>query len=222
MTHLAAIDALVSERHLLGSTFYKAWSRGDLSGEALQSYARQYYRHVAAFPTYLSAIHSASDDLATRKMVLENLIEEEAGSPNHPELWLQFAEGVGASANDVLAEKAWPETDALVATFRAACKAGTVEGLAALYAYESQIPAVCESKIEGLQAFYGAAEKSEIYRYFTVHLEADSDHAETGRAWLAANLTNENAPRAQAAVESVLSALHAMLDGVCKRHAIAA
>lgn len=221
MTHLDRIDQLVEKRHLLGSTFYRAWSRGDLSRDALQSYARQYYKHVEAFPTYLSAVHSRTSDLSTRKMVLENLIEEEAGSPNHPELWLQFAEGIGTSKEAAKNEAAWPETQALVNAFREACSEGTLEGLAALYAYESQIPAVCVSKIEGLVAHYGV-EDADTYRYFTDHLEADRDHAASGRAWLAAHLTDENAPRAEAAVEKVLTALHGMLDAVCARHAIAA
>ncbi len=221
MTHVDRIDQIVTERHLLGSAFYRAWSRGDLGTAALQSYARQYYKHVAAFPTYLSAVHSRAEDLATRKIVLENLIEEEAGSPNHPELWLEFAEGVGAKKEDAIAEEAWPETKALVDAFRSACESSTVEGLAALYAYESQIPAVCVSKIEGLVAHYGV-KNAEVYRYFTDHLEADQDHAATGRAWLEAHLTDENASRANRAVEKILAALHTMLDAVCTRHAIAA
>jgi pyrroloquinoline quinone (PQQ) biosynthesis protein C len=49
-----------------------------------------------------------------------------------------------------------PETQSLVDRFRAACRdSGTAAGVAALYAYESQIPAVSESKIEGLRNFYG-------------------------------------------------------------------
>ncbi|HEX7667638.1 MAG TPA: CADD family putative folate metabolism protein [Polyangiaceae bacterium] len=221
MSHLAQIDRVVADRHLLGSAFYKAWSRGDLTKAALQSYARQYFKHVAAFPTYLSAVHSRTEDMPTRKMILENLVEEEAGSPNHPELWLQFANGMGTPNEEVLTEQAWPETNALVEAFKSACEAGTIEGLAALYAYESQIPAVCVSKIEGLQAHYGVTD-AKTYRYFTDHLEADEDHAATGRAWLEAHLTDENAPRALAAVEKVTAALLAMLDAVCTHNAIAA
>ena len=50
---------------------------------------------MAAFPTYLSAVHAKCDDQLTRKQILSNLIDEEAGQPNHPELWLQFADSLG-------------------------------------------------------------------------------------------------------------------------------
>src|SRR2546421_8641010 len=91
------IDAQVAAKHLLTHPFYQAWTRGELSREALQDYARQYYHHVAAFPTYLSAVHANTDDQETRRQILANLVDEEAGEPNHPALWLQFAEGLGVT-----------------------------------------------------------------------------------------------------------------------------
>src|SRR5437899_353134 len=95
--YLDKIDNDIAEKHLLKHPFYLAWTRGELSRGALADYARQYYHHVAAFPTYLSAVHANSDNQTTRKQLLSNLIDEEAGSPNHPELWLKFAEGFGVS-----------------------------------------------------------------------------------------------------------------------------
>src|ERR1043166_7524241 len=98
--HLEKIDNDGAEKHLLKHPFYLAWARGALSRDALADYARQYYHHVAAFPTYLSAVHAKCEDQATRKQLLNNLIDEEAGSPSHPELWLRFAEGLGVSAGE--------------------------------------------------------------------------------------------------------------------------
>src|SRR6476659_8893074 len=89
--YLDQIDRAVAEKHLLKHPFYLAWSRGELSQDALADYAGQYYHHVAAFPTYLSAVHANCDDLPVRRQLLENLTDEEAGLPNHPERWLQFA-----------------------------------------------------------------------------------------------------------------------------------
>ena len=80
-----------------------------------------------------SAVHAKCEDQNTRKQLLNNLIDEEAGSPNHPELWLQFAEGLGVSASDVRRSEKWPETKSLIDTFRSLCRdESTAEGLAAL------------------------------------------------------------------------------------------
>src|SRR6266550_82094 len=182
--HLDQIDRDIAEKHLLKHPFYLAWTRGELSKEALADYARHYYHHVAAFPTYLSAVHAGCDDQATRKQLLDNLIDEEAGSPNHPELWMKFAEGLGLEAADVGNAAKQPETINLVDTFRSVCRDQSIaQGIAALYAYESQIPAICESKIDGLKKHYGFSDP-EHYRYFSVHVEADREHSATERKML--------------------------------------
>ncbi|MGZ5538675.1 MAG: CADD family putative folate metabolism protein, partial [Chthoniobacterales bacterium] len=192
---------------------------GELSREALTDYAQQYYHHVAAFPTYLSAVHAKCDDQATRKQILSNLIDEEAGEPNHPELWLQFAESLGATRDEVRAAEKQPETRALIDTFRTVCNRSTSEGLAALYSYESQIPSVCESKIDGLKKHYGFSDP-QSYEYFSVHIEADREHSAAERAMLQDHINNENATSVKAAVDRVLNALWELLSGVCHRHAI--
>ena len=219
--YLDKIDNDIARKHLLKHPFYLAWTRGELSTEALADYARQHYHHVAAFPTYLSAVHAKCDDQATRKQLLSNLIDEEAGSPNHPELWLRFAERLGVSDVDVRSTEKQPETKNLIDTFRSVCHdRPTAEGLAALYAYESQIPAICESKIDGLRKYYGV-NNPEHYRYFSVHIEADRAHSADERKTLSSYIDNHNLESVKASVNRVLDALWEMLSGVCRRHAIA-
>jgi pyrroloquinoline-quinone synthase len=219
--YLDEIDGDIAAKHLLKHPFYLAWTRGELSRKALTDYAKQYYQHVAAFPTYLSAAHAKCDDQTTRKTLLNNLIDEEAGSPNHPDLWLNFAEALGVSAFEARKSEKWPETENLIDTFRSVCRDGsTVEGLAALYAYESQIPSICESKIDGLKKYYGFADPNH-YEYFSVHLEADREHSAAERNLLAGYVDKQNFGSVRASVNRVLDALWEMLSGVCRRHAIA-
>src|SRR2546428_12950273 len=116
--HLDKIDNDIAEKHLLKHPFYLAWTRGELSKEALTDYARQYYHHVAAFPTYLSAVHAKCDNQPTRKQILSNLIDEEAGSPNHPQLWKQFAEGLGVQDVALANTEKQPETKEFIGTIR--------------------------------------------------------------------------------------------------------
>jgi pyrroloquinoline-quinone synthase len=220
-SYLDQIDTAIAAKHLLTHPFYLAWTRGELSREALADYARQYYHHVAAFPTYLSAVHARCDDQATRKQLLSNLLDEEGGSPNHPELWLKFAEGLGVSQAAAQRAEKWPETRHLIDTFHLACNEGsTAEGLAALYAYESQIPAICESKIDGLKKHYRFKDP-EHYRYFSVHIAADREHSAAERELLQRSINSANFQSVKASVHRVLDALWEMLSGVCRRHAIA-
>ena len=219
--YLDQIDNDIAAKHLLKHPFYLAWTRGELSKEALADYARQYYHHVAAFPTYLSAAHAACHDQATRKQLLNNLIDEEAGSPNHPELWLNFAEGLGASQSDARQSEKWSETKSLIDAFRSVCRDGsTAEALAALYAYESQIPAICESKIDGLKKHYGFSDPKH-YEYFSVHIGADREHSATERKMMGEYIGKQNFESVRASVNRALDALWEMLSGVCRRHAIA-
>ena len=190
--YLHEIDKDIAQKHLLKHPFYLAWTRGELSKEALVDYAQQYYHQVAAFPTYLSAVHANCDDQVARKQLLNNLIDEEAGSPNHSELWKKFALGLGLEHVDLAQTEKQPETKKLIEAFRSVCGQGsTAKGLSALYAYESQIPSICESKIDGLKKYYGFT-KPEDYQYFTVHIEADREHSASERELLSRYIDRSN------------------------------
>ncbi|HEX5235614.1 MAG TPA: CADD family putative folate metabolism protein [Silvibacterium sp.] len=214
------IDERVTRQHLLDHPFYQAWSRGELSLDALRDYAAQYYHHVAAFPTYLSAVHAQTEDAEVRRHILSNLMDEEAGSPNHPELWLQFAESLGLKREEVRQSARWGATRNLIEIFRNCCgERGTAAGLASLYAYESQIPSVSEKKIEGLKQFYGFT-SAEGYRYFSVHVEADREHAAAEAAQIAQLADGAQRGVALESVGEVLAGLYGLLTAVCDKHGV--
>ena len=217
---LNELDRRIQQKHLLHHPFYQAWSKGELSKECLIEYAKDYYHHVKAFPTYLSALHSHVEEPHTRRKLLENLVEEEAGTPNHPELWHQFARGLGASEAEIDAYVPSSEMQTLVSTFKSICSQGTVsEGLAALYAYESQIPTICVSKIQGLKEHYGIKD-AKVWRYFSVHIGADEEHAAVERELLNHYVKDEGASSLQAA-DRVLDCLWNFLTGLCHKYQIA-
>ena len=221
MNYIDEIDGRISAKSLLDHPFYQAWTKGELSIDSLRDYASQYYHHVKAFPTYLSAVHMQTENMETRREILKNLTDEEAGVTNHPYLWAKFGEGLGVSRDEMENVAIEPETSNLISVFRSACRdRGTAAGLAALYAYESQIPAVSETKIEGLKKFYGI-EKPETLSYFSVHIEADKEHAAVERDLLTGYVDDGNIDMVTESVDSVLDALYSMLDGVCRRHGIA-
>ncbi len=220
-TFLLDLDRQIQAKHLLNHPFYHAWSQGRLSRECLQEYAQEYYHHVRAFPTYLSAVHSHTEDAETRKEILRNLMEEEGGSPNHPELWRQFVLSLGVTSEVLDQHVPSASIQTLINEFRSICRdQGTAEGIAALYAYESQIPAICTSKIDGLKRFYGL-EKPQAWHYFSIHIAADEEHARVERALLAQHVSSQNAEISLQAAERVLNALWDFLTHMCDRYQIA-
>ena len=166
----------VMEYSMLKHPFYVAWTEGKLSKAVLREYAKQYYAHVSAFPTYVSGVHSRCEDLSIRQELLENLIEEERGAENHPELWLRFAEAFGVTREDVRAADLLPSTKDSVRSFQSLTQSADYrEGLAALLAYESQIPEVAQTKREGLKNFYGIEDERAV-AFFRVHESIDILH----------------------------------------------
>jgi len=218
---LTALDALVAEKHLLKHPFYVLWTEGKLSRENLRDYAIAYYPHVAAFPRYVSAVHSGSPDPVLRQELLENLIEEERGEANHPALWRRFAAALGADPDALMADAGVPEVRALIESFLDATREGSVaEGLAALYAYESQIPEIAKTKREGLAAFYGIEEEDAV-RFFTVHEVADVWHRQVEREALGRVAdTSEAREKALDAARRCCDALNRALDGVMRENAL--
>ncbi len=216
------IQALIDERSLLKHPFYQAWQKGELTQQHLRGYASQYYPHVLAFPQYVSAAHAICPDQGERQELLENLIEEERGDENHPELWLRFAEGVGATRDRIEAAQPLPETDALVATFRdATMRRSFAEACAALYVYESQVPEVAKTKIAGLKQFYGIDDERSL-QFFEVHIGADEIHSAVGAAMVRRHVDDEASRTAVlATARECADALWGFLDG-CHREYVAA
>jgi pyrroloquinoline-quinone synthase len=215
MTVSAAIDSKVSEDAMLKHPFYQAWTEGRLPIDTLRAYARQYFHHVEAFPRAVSAVHSACENREGRRMLAENLAEEEgveAGKQDHATLWLMFASGLGESEAAVRAQRLNPETEALIATFRKLSRQCYAAGLGALYAYESQFPGVASAKIEGLIDRYGIQDE-ETLRFFRVHESADVEHSSVCRALLD-RLPENQREEAVAAGEEIAVALWNFLSGV--------
>lgn len=212
------IDSILEENSLLKHPFYQAWTLGRLTREDLRFYAGQYYHQESRFPTFLSAVHSRCPDLPTRQALLKNLNEEEAGPENHPELWLRFAEGIGARREEAAKAAAEPETAACVNTFEEITRQGHwTAGLAALYAYEVQQPQVAQTKLDGLKRFYGV-DGGSAASFFEVHRELDAWHSKSERGILQEAVAA--GPSLHAGIEDAVRrsslALWGLLDGVSR------
>jgi pyrroloquinoline-quinone synthase len=203
--------------HLLTHPFYQVfWNEGKLTREIIKDYAEQYYQHVKAFPRYISATHSICDDIEKRKILLENLNDEENIDGDHPKLWKNFAAAVGANKEKIDDIKPDWFTKDMIDNFFSQARSSYAEGLASLYTYERQIPEIAETKIQGLKKFYGV-KSQEGLEFFEAHKSADVVHrAECEK--LLDGLSKEEQIKAEKA--SVLTAryLWNFLSGMTSKH----
>ena len=219
------LEASIARYDLLSHPFYRAWAAGELTREDLREYARHYYHHVEAFPCYLAELALRLDEGELRRAVLANMCDEKGAaggsgkdsgphSGPHSELWLDFAEGMGAR-RDMRWHLPVAEVRELVRYFHRVASEGTPEeALAAFYVYESQVPRVAKEKEHGLRQMYGADDKT--CGYFALHATADIFHSNVWRNQLE-NRIAANPETAQStldAAEKTAQLLWQALDGV--------
>jgi pyrroloquinoline-quinone synthase len=192
------LDTIVAEKNLLNHPFYRAWSAGTLSREALATYAAEWGPFVALVPKGWEA----HGDTAVAN-------EERT----HVGLWAQFADGLSARV---------PQSPALEAPRRLAeCAdrlfSDPVTSLGALYAFEAQQPRTSASKLHGLQAHYSLGERAE--EYFKVHCD-DLREMEL-LAQRIEDLPSDDQDRAMDACRETAEALWDALTDIHEKHCAA-
>ena len=207
--------------HLLKHPFYQIyWNEGKLNREIIKDYAEQYYQHVKAFPRYISATHSICEDIEKRKILLENLQDEENPNADHPKLWKNFALAMGADKDKIEDVKREWFTNDMIENFFHQARKSYAEGLASLYTYERQIPEIAETKIRGLKNFYGVTSKEGL-EFFEAHKAADVIHRKECEKLLDA-LTEEEKVKAEKASMLTARYLWNFLSGMSTKHKIQA
>ena len=215
MGKFRSLKKRIADQSILKHPFYRAWGAGLLTKEDLRRYAFQYYHHVRAFPTYVAGIIANCDDPRLRGILFENLQDEEGQSPTHLDLWVEFGRSLGLSREEMENAEAYPQTREFVENFRKLTRQNTAPvGAAALYAYESQIPAVAAEKIRGLKNYAFGCQVD--VAYFKVHQEADVRHTAGLEAVMGAVRPDQEA-QSEFAVAKVLNGWWGLLDGVLER-----
>jgi pyrroloquinoline-quinone synthase len=207
---MTRLDNATTDRRLLDHSFYKAWAAGELTLEDLAHYSTQYWRQVEAFPGYLRTIAGRVGSREARDILLANLSDEV--DQDHPGLWLDFAGTVGADRAEVTGSPVEAETARCVAEFEdAARQASPSFALGMLYGYESQTPAVAETKVVGLREHYDVDGPG--VEYFRLHGVLDVQHSrEMARA--ISLVSEDDFVEAEAGAERGAEVIWTLLDGV--------
>jgi len=213
------LNAKLDQYHLLKHPFYKSWNEGKLTREIIKDYAEQYYQHVKAFPRYISATHSLCEDIDKRKILLENLNDEEHPNADHPTLWKNFALAMGADKDKLEDVEQYKFTKELIENFFKQARLSYAEGLGSLYTYERQVPEIADTKIKGLKKHYGVTSKEGL-EFFEVHKAADVHHRKECEKLLDSMSKTEQA-KAEKAALSTAKFLWNFLSGMAEKHNLA-
>lgn len=206
------IDAEIEKRSLLKHSFYRMWSDGRLTVAHLQGYSKEYFQLVKAVPQFVQNIASASTDASVARDIEGNLNEEK----EHIEPWVRFAGAMGVHDSELKNYAGAAKTNDAVAKVMTLTKSSFEEAVAAMYAFEAELPKISRSKIDGLAKFYGMTRRDALH-YFQLHEEADVRHAQVWRGILQ-SLPAEKRERAFAAAAESLAAQNMLLDSVQEKY----
>ncbi len=201
------IDKEIEARSVLKHPFYQAWSNGQLSLDALRGYAKEYYYLVKHIPAIVESIASSNSS----KDIQTNLKEEK----EHVALWVRFANSLDISKDELEAyEPSSKVKDAVDMLLKLA--GGYMQGVAAMYAYEAELPKISSTKLEGLIKYYNLSSE-DATEYHKVHSIVDVRHAAVWRSILREAREDEAESIYNAAVSSLI-AQNLLLDGVYERY----
>ena len=208
------IDYEIEKHSLLKHVFYQMWSEGKLTINNLQGYSKEYFQLVKVVPKFVENIFNAIADPSLKRAVGQNLKEES----EHIEPWIMFSTAMGVQRNDLASYKGENETNMAVSTLSQLTERSLEEAVAAMYAYEKELPKISKSKIEGLKRFYGV-QSNEATKYLEIHEEVDLRHSEVWKSILK-TIPEEKQECALNATISSLKAQNKLLDSVHKKYVL--
>ncbi|HKG70251.1 MAG TPA: iron-containing redox enzyme family protein [Nitrososphaeraceae archaeon] len=208
------IDYEIEKHSLLKHVFYQMWSEGKLTIDHLQGYSKEYFQLVKVVPKFVENIFNVIADPSLKRAVGQNLKEES----EHIEPWIMFSTAIGVQRSDLASYKGENETNMAVSTLSQLTERSLEEAVAAMYAYEKELPKISRSKIDGLKKFYGM-QSNEATKYLEIHEEVDVRHSEVWKNILK-TIPEEKQERALNAAISSLEAQNKLLDSVQKNYVV--
>ncbi len=203
------IDSEIEKRSLLKHSFYKMWSEGKLTIDHLQGYSKEYFQLVKTVPKFVESI---SKTTGNSDIITSNAREE----AEHVELWARFATALGVSRSDLISYGGSEKTNEAVTKLMGLADLTFEEAVAAMYAYEMELPKISRSKIDGLKKLYGM-DSEDATKYFEIHEEADVRHAQVWREILQRIPAERHEAVINAAIKS-LQAQNMLLDSVHEKY----
>ncbi len=206
------INYEIEKYSLLKHDFYKLWQEGKLTLDHLAGYSKEYFQLVKIVPSLVENTLKNNKEIKY-KTSIENTLEDER---NHIEPWIKFSSSLKVDKNELLDYNGDNLTRKAIKDLIQLSESSFEEAVTLLYAFEKELPKISETKMDGLNKFYGLQDE-ESNEYFKIHKEVDIYHS---KIW--ENIIKEAAPdkkekMLKAAIVS-LKAQNEILDSVKSRY----
>jgi pyrroloquinoline-quinone synthase len=206
------INVEIDKYSLLKHEFYQMWQEGKLTMDHLAGYSKEYYQLVKNVPNFVKNTLNNNPNHKYNKLIEGNLIEER----EHIAPWEEFASSLKVTPSDLKNYGGDSLTNNAIQKLIDISNSSFEEGVAALYAFEKQLPKISQTKRAGLVNFYGLTEEN-AHKYFKIHEEVDVMHA---KMW--ENILNECTSEAHEkildAVKTSMTAQNLLLDAVLQKY----
>lgn len=208
------IDEVISASNPGSDPLLAAMAQGRLSRDELRAFASQYFHLVDALPRFVSTVHSISHDAVIRRTLLNVLVPLEQTPPSISDLWLQTCAALGLFSDTVRSGSPTASTAACLSDYEYLCGEGSVQGVAALYAWMSRLPIVCRIEQGALAEHYDLRSGPGVQFFEVVAFQAAA-HARALRGALAQLLDRdpEAADHAVYAAKSAVTAVQGLYLG---------
>lgn len=202
------INFEIEKHSLLKHDFYKLWQEGKLTLDHLAGYSKEYFQMVKTIP---SLVKNVLENNVEKKYYasIKNTLEDEI---THIEPWINFSSALNVDRNELLNYNADGLTRQSIDKMLEISKSSFEESVAALYAFEKELPKISETKLEGLEKFYGIT-NNESNEYFNIHKEIDIYHS---KVWenILKETSDDKKDKILNAVKISLDAQNTLLDSV--------
>ncbi len=209
------INFEIEKYSLLKHDFYKLWQEGRLTLDHLAGYSKEYFQLVKIVPSLVENLLKNNKN-KNYDSLIQNTLQDER---EHIEPWIKFSSSLDVDKNELLNYEGEDLTRKSIDDLINLSESSFEEAVASLYAFEKELPKISETKLDGLNEFYGIT-SNESNEYFKIHKEVDLYHSKIWENIIKESTSddeNENEKMLNAARLS-LQAQNRLLDSVKSKY----
>ena len=206
------INYEIERYSLLKHDFYKLWQEGKLTLDHLAGYSKEYFQLVKIIPDLVQNTLK-NNTVKGYQNSIQNTLNDEL---SHIEPWINFSTSLKIGKDELLNYDADGLTKQSVDELLKLSQSSFEESVAALYAFEKELPKISETKLEGLEKYYGITDVKSN-EYFKIHKEVDIYHS---KVWenIIRGFSDDKREKILKAAKSSLLAQNRLLDSVKNKY----